>query len=152
MEQLAKKVTLGTFRYSQMKRVQAKHTGKHIAIYRADCKTDSGKLKHIGYEVIIIQLRKEATFHTPSKIGADGKRKKAFDTVVPEHEAYPGTGDFGRNGWYYRTLQEANNKFDELINALPHNSQKPPEPVPEPKIAQKRVVLKVPRIVPSKKK
>lgn len=152
MEELAKKVKLGDFRYSRMKRAQAKHTGKHIALYRADCVQDDGKLKHIGYEVIIIQIRKEATFHTPSKIGKDGKRQKAFDTVVPEHEAYPGAGEFGRHGWYYHDLKAANERYDELLNALPHNAEKVPEPPPQPKKAIKHIAVKSPRIIAAKKK
>lgn len=60
--------------------------------------------KVFGYEVIISTVVKAGTIFTK------GGKPTAFD-----YESYPGFKAFGRKGWFCATLDQATQRFDEII-------------------------------------
>lgn len=81
--------------------------GHDFCIYQvSEEKALSGKRVEHGYEVIRVLIRKETTF----------KDRSGQETFVPEHEAYPGDEMWGRCGFSYRTMAEAEDKLASLLS------------------------------------
>lgn len=91
---------------------QLKREG-NVALYsRTDCSTN----KVVGYEVIIVQTVKAGTVYVK------GGKPTEHDT-----ESYPGAKSFGRLGWACVNLNQAENRFNEVLK-----EQKPETPVEIP--------------------
>jgi hypothetical protein len=83
MQALPLKFEDTTFRYEQLER------DGPIAIYRQTHKVGGGE----RFEVVRIRIREAHTWPN--------------GTTTPEHEAYPGSSTWGKDGFTYYTLQAA---------------------------------------------
>lgn len=93
--------------YTQTTRCHAV-SGEDYCIYKVTMESAAtGKLVEIGYEVIRVLIRKEALFTN---------KKTGIQTITKEHEGYPGSNEFGMNGWSYRHLADAERKLYVLLN------------------------------------
>ena len=86
MEQLKTEFRKNRFNYTQIKREN------NVAIYQQE---------NYGYEVGIIHQEPE---------------KEMFGTLIPAHERWPGTGEWGTHAFTTRTLEKAYFYFEELLN------------------------------------
>jgi hypothetical protein len=87
---------------------QEKRSG-NVCIYRRN--KLNGDL--VGFEVIVIKVVKAGT---PLPGG---------NFVEKDYEKYPGAKSFGLTGWYYKTLQEAEKRFTNLLKSVPVEDDEP---------------------------
>lgn len=134
---LARVIYRKPFTLTQVTRVRSSD-GHDFCIYKVtEVNEFSGSNLEHGYEVIRVLIRNETTF----------KDRKNNETFVPEHEAYPGDAMWGRCGFSYKTLAEAEAKLSSLLSSGTRDIQpvktkraQTPESTKQPtKVAKTRV-------------
>ena len=102
---LKRVIARGLFTLTQITRCRSEDKHDYCIYQVHEDNAYSGKTIQHGYEVIRVLVRPEATL----------KDRKGNATLVPEHEGYPGDEQWGRYGFSYKTLAEAETKLASLL-------------------------------------
>lgn len=102
---LKRVIERGPFTLTQVARCRSEDKHDYCIYQVQEDKAFSGRTLQHGYEVIRVLVRPETTL----------KDRKGNATFVPEHEGYPGDEQWGRYGFSYKTLAEAEMKMASLL-------------------------------------